>query len=191
MEELEKKNRKRQKIGTLEKAILGTIATAGILSVAMVAPNIFQFLPRKRNKSRFTYQTKTALSRLIKKGLVKLANKDSANRVCITKKGELVLNKIDRGVLLKKPKKWDKLWRVVIFDIPEYKKAMRDKLRITMRALGFLKLQDSVWIYPYDCEEIVSLLRIDLQVGREVIYMIVNSIENDKSIRSSFNLPVE
>ena len=58
-----------------------------------------------------------------------------------------------------------------------------------MRAAGFLRLQDSVWVYPYDCEDFVALLKADLRLGREMLYIIAEKIENDGWLRQEFNLP--
>lgn len=45
-------------------------------------------------------------------------------------------------------KTWDKKWRVVIFDIQEKEKAVRDSLRQKLTSLGFGKLQESVYVSP-------------------------------------------
>ncbi len=47
-------------------------------------------------------------------------------------------------------KPWDKKWRVVIFDISELNRRVRDGLRHKLRELGFGMLQESVWITPHD-----------------------------------------
>lgn len=47
-------------------------------------------------------------------------------------------------------KPWDKRWRVVIFDISELNKRIRDSLRNKLRELGFGMMQESVWVTPYD-----------------------------------------
>ena len=60
-----------------------------------------------------------------------------------------------------------------------------------MKEVGFVCLQDSVWVYPYDCEEFMALLKAELRVGKDVLYAIVERIENDKTIRTHFKLPVE
>ncbi len=57
-----------------------------------------------------------------------------------------------------------------------------------MRELGFARLQDSVWVYPYDCEDLMALLKADLKIGMAVLYMIVEHIENDKHLRAHFSL---
>lgn len=47
--------------------------------------------------------------------------------------------------------KWDEKWRLVIWDIPEKKKKVRDTLRFKLKYLGFTKLQDSVWFSKKNC----------------------------------------
>src|SRR3989344_2704281 len=90
---------------------------------------------------------------------------------------------------LQKPKKWDGRWRVVIFDVWERRRNIRNKLRSMLEKAGFLRLQDSVWIYPYDCEELVAFLRADLKLGNGVLYIIAEGIENDAKYRIHFDLP--
>ena len=79
---------------------------------------------------------------------------------------------------------------MLIFDIPEKRKPLREKIRSTLLSIGFLRLQDSVWIYPYQCEDLVNLLKADFKVGKDLLYLIVDSIENDKFFRKSFGLPL-
>lgn len=49
-----------------------------------------------------------------------------------------------------KDDKWDGKWRVVIFDIPETNKRIRQALRETLKVLEFWPLQKSVWISKKD-----------------------------------------
>ena len=46
-------------------------------------------------------------------------------------------------------------WRVIIFDIPE-KEKMRLQISYLFKQSGLYRLQDSVWVYPYDCEDIID-----------------------------------
>ncbi|KKW42146.1 MAG: hypothetical protein UY91_C0006G0018 [Parcubacteria group bacterium GW2011_GWB1_55_9] len=77
------------------------------------------------------------------------------------------------------------------FDVPEKRKKIRERLRFEMQEVGFLHLQDSAWVYPYDCEEFIALLKADLHIGKDVLYAIVEEIENDKWIRKHFSLPLD
>jgi CRISPR-associated endonuclease Cas2 len=89
---------------------------------------------------------------------------------------------------LNRNKKWDKKWRVLIFDIPESRKSDRDKIRNSLLSIGFSKLQNSVWVYPYDCENIISLLKADTEIGDRVLYIIAEAIENEDELKKHFNL---
>ena len=89
---------------------------------------------------------------------------------------------------LKKPKRWDQKWRVIIYDISEKKARIRRQILSLFHQAGLYMLQDSVWIYPYDCEDIIGLLKTDFGVGKEVLYIIANEVENDKYLRSHFGL---
>ena len=67
---------------------------------------------------------------------------------------------------------------------------MRALLRQTLEAVGFVHLHHSVWVYPHDCEEFISLLKADYHTGVEVLYIVADYIENDGWLRRRFDLPV-
>ncbi|MFN4212751.1 MAG: CRISPR-associated endonuclease Cas2 [Microgenomates group bacterium] len=46
-------------------------------------------------------------------------------------------------------KKWDKIWRILIFDIPEKSRLVRDQLRKKIKDLGFARWQKSVYVTPH------------------------------------------
>ena len=101
----------------------------------------------------------------------------------MTKKGEDKLKEYshsDYELLI--PRTWDKKWRVLIFDIPEHRRTLRNKIRNTLIGIGFLRVQYSVWIFPYDCEELVTLLKADFRIGKDLLYLIVERIENDHEV---------
>src|SRR3989344_2261550 len=49
-------------------------------------------------------------------------------------------------IRLTKSKTWDGKWRIVLFDIPEKYKKVRDALRYHIKKLGFHELQKSVFV---------------------------------------------
>ncbi len=164
-----------------------TVAAAGLLSVALLAPNAVQVLkmfgwkPGKRHKEMIG----RSRNMLLEKGLLRYEGKF----LRLTPKGEKKLRQLELSEFkLKRPKKWDKKWRVLIFDIKEEKKVLREKVRKTLRTIGFYRLQDSVWVYPYDCENLITLLKADFKIGKELIYMIVDAIENDRFLKEMFDL---
>lgn len=69
---------------------------------------------------------------------------------------------------LSEPKVWDGKWRIVIFDIPEQKRLVRDLFRRNLKKWGFKYLQKSVWISKRDVFEKLSIYVKDLGIERWV-----------------------
>jgi len=183
---------KKRRKGYIQQAILATAALAGVVLIAAIAPNTPVALAKlpsiKRAQLRARYRT--ALGRLAALGLITFEKRDGKAYARITDAGrkklkfELEKNKLD----LSKKRRWNGRWRVVIFDVPERRRRTRDRLRIFMQELGFVRLQDSVWVFPYDCEDFITLLKAELKIGSAVLYMVVEKIENDKHLREHFGL---
>jgi len=49
-------------------------------------------------------------------------------------------------------------------------------------------LQDSVWVYPYDCEDFINLMKADFKIGKDLLYVVADKIENDKFLAQHFKL---
>ena len=111
----------------------------------------------------------------------------------ITPAGRKAIESEQQKALMRLPglRRWDKRWRVIIFDIPERHRATRDRLRTMLRSLGFVQLQASVWVYPHDCEDLIALLKADFHAGDDMLYMIVDTIERDSWLRKHFGLTAE
>ncbi len=175
------------------KIVLGIIATAGILTIAVVAPNALQAINLLYGKDKRKYHMgsyiKNTVSSLKERGLIDFEKKYDKTFVRLTEKGKRELLKYRlRETVIEKPKKWDEKWRVIIFDIKEKRRLIRDELRNELTNLGFLRLQDSVWVYPYECEAVIIMLKSYFSLGKDVLYMIVERIENDKWLKREFSL---
>lgn len=183
--------RAKRRRGYVQQALLATVALSGVVLVATVVPNIPQALAHlpslKRAQLRYRYHT--ALSRLAAQGHITFEKHDGKSYARITNTGRnlLALEREKAKLRNLKKRRWDKRWRVVIFDIPEHRRKIRDRLRKIMLDVGFYRLQDSVWVFPYDCEDFVTLLKSELRVGSAVLYMIVEHIENDKHLQAHFS----
>ena len=75
-----------------------------------------------------------------------------------------------------------------MFDIKEKRKSTRDKIRHNLFKIGFIRLQDSVWVYPYDCEDFINLMKADFKIGKDLLYVVADKIENDKFLAQHFKL---
>ena len=187
---MEEDSTRRTRKNELKKIILEAVKLAGIVSVAVVAPNVVGAMvklglmrsPRQRDV------IERSCVRLARSGLLK---RNEAGLLRLTPKGVTALHLLEaRQSALRKPR-WDHKWRVLIFDIPEHRKGLRDKVRRMLQAIGFVLLQESVWAYPYDCEDLITLLKADLRIGKDMLYMIVDSIEGDWSLKRQFALPAD
>ncbi len=61
--------------------------------------------------------------------------------------------------LFKLLNKWDKKWRLVLFDIPEKNRLTRDKLRKSLKRFGFKNLQRSAWISPLPTDKKIKQIK--------------------------------
>ncbi|QQG43429.1 MAG: hypothetical protein HYW45_00225 [Candidatus Daviesbacteria bacterium] len=88
-----------------------------------------------------------AIRRLRENGLIDFVD-DETLVIKLTDKGKekAVLTK-----LLINEDKWDGKWRIVIFDIPEKRRVVRDLLRQKLKSWEFLPWQQSVWVTKKDC----------------------------------------
>lgn len=173
----------------VNKVVISAIAVAGILAVGALAPNAIGLLSKTGLLPKRRQQVKTAFSRLLKHGYIKLEKQEGGSYIRLTQKGERFAALMGEGKLVpKKPKHWDKRWRLLMFDIPERRRRTRTLVRQTLIAMGFYRLQDSVWVYPYDCEELIVLLKADLKIGKDLLYIIADKVEHDVVLRAHFGL---
>lgn len=174
----------------INNAIINAVALTGTLAVATVAPNVLGALGKMKFLNQRRYQVKESFSRMIREGYIVLEKRNGTSYASLTPKGERFAMLVHEGALTpKKPKQWDGKWRVLVFDIEEKRRGLRDKMRMALINLGFVRLQNSVWAYPYDCEDLITLIKADLKMGQEVLYIIADTIENDGALRKRFGLP--
>lgn len=178
----------------VSKLILTVVAGASLISLASIMPGAIFALKKfgvgKKLLKRQEYYINASLERLIKKGLVDTVIKNGSKHLKITPLGKKALTRFEFENLSKqKPKKWDGKYRVVIFDVKENIRFSRDELRYMLLRFGFVRLQNSVWVYPYPCIGAVELLKTNLEIRDEVVFMTVESIEDDEWLRKEFDLP--
>jgi len=184
---IEEAGRRRKRRRDIRYAILTATKVAALAGIFLVAPNMPQAL-HKLGLLPEILGDRSVIGRarrlMVKKGLLSQKN----GKYDLTPKGSAALALLDAQYSIQKPSRWDGRWRVLIFDVPEYRKAVRDKIRRTLMRVGFVRLQDSVWVYPYDCEDLIVLLKADFRIGKDVLYMIVDEMEGDWRLRKEFGL---
>lgn len=122
-----------------------------------------------------------ATRRLKEKGCLEKISRGGKTCYRITEKGR---NKIEKIIFDRET--WDGKWRVVLFDIPETKKKLRDNLRTTLKAAGFKQLQKSVWVSPFDTLKDVEIMVDNYNLHENLWYFWAKSFKNDEGIIEMF-----
>ena len=131
-----------------------------------------------------------AIKRLYQSHLVQeIQNKDGSLTLILSEEGKerALIFSVDH-MKIKKPSVWDKKWRLVIFDIPERQKGLRDIFRQHLRQLDFYELQKSVFVHPYPCTDEIDFL-IELYETRPYVRTILaESLDNELHLKKHFRL---
>lgn len=124
---------------------------------------------------------------LEKNGIVKKYTENKKNIIRITPLGyRKAIKYALNNYRIKKPRKWDKKWRVIIFDIPEDKKNIRNVIRLKLKNCGFYQLQKSVWIHPFECKELIWSLKYTYSASAYIQYLIVETLETEINLVKHF-----
>jgi phenylacetic acid degradation operon negative regulatory protein len=107
----------------------------------------------------------------------------------ITPKGKaIVFEQRIWELTIPQPRRWDGRWRVALFDIPKDKRRRRDIFRLRLKELGFTLYQNSVWIHPYPCEEIIKEVASFYRLSQCVSFIVADEVSGEQSLMRQYNL---
>ncbi len=177
------------------KDILYCLMVTGAISIAATSPRfllnlakgIRRWLKNKKYEKKKIYDT---FFRLRKEGLINFERKGNQVYISLTEKGKRKAGWLQIDTLkIKKPKKWDRKWRLVTFDISEMKRIYRESFRGKLKELGFYPLQKSIWIHPFDCRDEINLLRDFFGLSQKELRLIIaEEIGEEKWLKKLFKL---
>ena len=174
------------------KFLLMFVAMGGIVMGGAALPGILKLLKSADLSGRKTGYSKkqisNALADLKRKKLIEIEKfEDGKISVKLTNKGKERVVEFSFDLLkIKKPKKWDGKWRIVIFDIPNRHKQAREALRGKIKELGLHQLQKSVWIHPYGCEDEILFVAEAFEVQRYIEILTVERLLHADIIKNKF-----
>lgn len=190
----------KKRYGEITKDILLTMAVAGLITVAVtLSPNLLYNIAKeviRIKKKDWKYKDGDAkrlsrsLAGLNKNKIIILKEMKGKFVIELTEKGKKVVREIQfDSMKIERQKKWDKKWRIVIFDIPEDKRRVeRNALRAKLQNLGFYQIQKSVWAYPYPCEKEIQFLCEMFNINPFINIITAERIYNDDAMRKYFKL---
>ena len=126
-----------------------------------------------------------AICRAKQKGYLReVETKNKEKTIRITPKGKMKIYKYLNETAMQ----WDGKWRILFFDIPEKHRSKRDSLRKKLKELGFKQYQISAWICPFDFTEELDVIIYELQIDKNVQYVIGDSVKGEDKLKSMFNM---
>ena len=118
-----------------------------------------------RNIRRYTFRQ--AFLRLLSKKYLAQTAEDAKTRYEITAEGiDYLYRKLP--LIKVRQKGFDGFWRIVVYDVAESERKLRQQLRAGLKKLGFRYFQQSVWLSPYAWEAGFDEFFEKLKLGRRL-----------------------
>lgn len=108
--------------------------------------------------------------------------------VKITEKGKRKLLSYEVEKMQLDESKWDGKWRLIVYDVQTGKRINSEMFRKALNRLNLLKLQKSVYLTPFKCEDEIEFLRQYYDIGEEVLILKVGTLENEIAYRNYFSI---
>lgn len=186
------------KHGELREIILDALGHSFVIGGLITAPHVILGLGAIKLIANTLKGTEIPTDKIVrvlhnlqKKDLISLEEKDDQIEVKIKSKGITQVTRYSIKALLDfklKNKKWQGKWILVIFDVPEDQRNKRDQLRRFLDKMGFYRYQQSVYIFPYECEDEVALIKKILAAEKFIKYVIAEKIEDETHAKRFFSL---
>ena len=169
---------------------LGNAAVAFSRHPSRNAASVYRMMRDFRELQDISDRELRSMSRYVIESKYVTIHKGSAgSNIEITEKGKTF---ISRGALRalkpRRPKQWDRKWRIVLFDIPNYMKSARDAFAATLKSFGFERLQKSVFISPYPCEEELEVVADYFDISECVDIIVADRISRETEFKNLFHL---
>lgn len=180
------------RLGAVQKKIL--ILLMGGLSLGLSHNPRQQFKIIKQMGKKWNKVNQQALKRAIRslyeRKLTDIkGNKDGTISLILNDNGkQKVLTYEIENIKIKFPKNWDHKWRIVIFDIPEDFKKIREAMRGHLKRLGFHQLQKSVFVFPYECHDEIEFLIEFYNIRSYAKQIIAEKLDNELHLKQIFKI---
>ena len=168
------------KLGKKEKELLAEIAlSSGDIFVSYLlsgrsVSRVYK-IANARTRNRAERSRKLAdqkrrrgalLKRLEQKNLVKLVPNGDDHKVVLSKRAQEHTDSESLiGSISKKKPTWDGKWTVLMFDMPTQETNKRLRLVHILKRIGFVQVQMSCYVFPYDILALEKFLQKHKQYG--------------------------
>lgn len=176
--------------GLVTKTALGLLLVGGGAVALAMAPGLGMALKLvDPNPRKAISKIERAFKNLIKDGDVEISYKGKEKRYRITPSGAQKLAQLEfKDYQPSSFNKWDGKWRVVCFDIPETDKYTRTLFQTKLSDLGFYRLQNSVFVTPHNCKDLIVLADKAFGLRNWVRVILAETIDNEQYLLNFFKI---
>ena len=164
--------------GSLAQSILRLVESE--FDAAHSEANALQVISHFKPQDRFERnRIWKAIKYLEEQNRIAIKERGDEYYILLTEEGKVKLAEVaiwDLSVAA--PKRWDKKWRVVMFDFPKEMTTTRNSFRQKLEDIGFKVYQRSVYIYPFECTEEVKSICDFFNAAEYVRYLVAVDIDN-------------
>jgi len=179
----------------IAKDIIQWLFVAGMVGIAATSPyfgvNAWRAFQNSHKRKKYPKQKfSDTFTRLQRKKAIFLEKRKHEIKISLTSEGRQLAGflQID-SLIIKKPAKWDRKWRIVLFDIAQLKLNHRNAFRSKLKELSFAPFQKSVWLHPFDCRDEIELLKDFFGLSdKEVCLLVTENIPSESVFKKHFSL---
>jgi DNA-binding transcriptional regulator PaaX len=180
------------KNGPVKQKVLTLLCAGAALSLSRSPQGQWRIMKSAyREWNRINQRSlRDAIKKLYQSRLVEYKeNRDGTVTLALNEDGRKTALRYDlENIKIEKPTRWDGLWRIVIFDIPEPFKKGRDALASKLKHLGFMAIQKSVFIYPYECRKEIDFIVEIFDLRQFVRFIIAKETDIDLDLKNKFGV---
>ena len=170
----------------ITRGLLVLTALGGILTVGAVVPNlmkIFALKDRKKLNEKGYFRLKRSFYELRKRRYIERAQSQRGDVWRLTSLGKKKLERyLVDDIVIPRPRRWDKKWRLIFFDIPDSVRYLRDSFRIHLRRLECCLVQKSVWAHPFQCQAQIYEIARSLGITKYVDIYTIEDFDNPRAL---------
>ncbi len=176
--------------GELARDILRLVAAGVVVGAGVMAPNTLQLLQYFTPRSP---KERAKIMRMIRylesRDCIQLEHQNGREYIHLTKQGRKQFDEnAIRELQIPEPRRWDRRWRLVMFDLPIRHEKVRQAFRLKLEDFGFRLYQRSVFIYPHECMEEVNAVAEWFGVREHVRYIVAEHINDMRKYAVEFDL---
>jgi hypothetical protein len=165
------------------------VLSAAIPSIPVIVKSILDERSSDDWKKYNQWYLRRTLKRLKKQKMIDFDIEGDKMVVKLSNRGKKKILKYSlENLEIKRPKIWDRKWRLIIYDVPNERRKSANDFSRMLEDLGMHRLQKSVFLSPFPCQDEVEFLREFFGISEHVWILTVTSFENDQVFKDYFRI---